>query len=72
MDKLILSNLKHGFNDRVFNDAFVAYLSEKQKLILQNIITASDIKEVSKLQGQWQILEKLKSIRDEIKGADHG
>jgi hypothetical protein len=70
MSKHDLSYLKAPFNTKHINQAFVNILSEKQENIVKKLLKANDLNDVKLAQGAWFELEKLKTLVDEINGAE--
>lgn len=69
---LALSNLKGPFSNRTTIDSFIKVLEHKQSIITKLLIQAKNIEEVKYAQGQYNSLENLKSLAEEIKGKDDG
>ena len=64
------SNLKSSFNNKAVYTAFVNVLEKRQDAIVKYLLIAKDIGEVRKSQGAWYELERLKSLQEEINGAE--
>jgi hypothetical protein len=70
MSKQDLSDLKVIFNSKKHVEAFVNILSEKQKVLVNKLLNANTLEDVKKAQGAWFELENLKSLREQIVGAE--
>lgn len=70
MSKHDMSVLKSVFNNKQHVDAFVNVLSERQNVLVHRLLNAKTIEDVKQAQGAWFELETLKTLRDQIIGAE--
>lgn len=59
-------SIKAFVNNRAHYEAFIDYLDTKKKALEKSLVSATDLPQIYRLQGEIRQIDKLKLMKEEI------